>query len=87
VVRVFVMRYNVGKLPPAGLTDAVKADVGSKVGQFLKDNPDIKFNGLWVNEEGIGICDWEAPSAEIVKNAVEAVGIPHDEVVEVKRVM
>ncbi len=87
MVRVFVMRYNKGRLPPANLTEEMKIDIKEKVGEFLKENPDVKFNGLWVNDDGIGICDWEAPDAETVRKAVEAVGSTYDEVIEVKRVM
>jgi len=87
LVRVLVMRYDKGKLPPASLTEEVKATVGAKVGKFLEANPEVKFNGLFVNKEGIGICDWEAPNAKTVEDAVEAVGIPHDEVIVVERAM
>lgn len=37
----------------------------------LKEYPDVKFNGTCVDENGMGICDWEAPNAEIVKEIVE----------------
>ena len=87
MVKVFVMRYDTGKLPPASISEETKKDVTEKVGNFLKENPDVKFNGLWVNDDGIGICDWEAPNAEMIKKAVEAVGLPYDEVIEVKKVM
>ncbi len=87
MVRVFVMRYDKGKLPPASITEEKKTEVGGKVKELLEANPDVKFNGLWVNEDGIGICDWEAPNADTVKKAVEAVGMPHDEVVEVQKAM
>lgn len=85
--RIFVMRYNLGKLPPASISDEKKAEVGAKVGEFLKDNPDVKFNGLWVNEDGVGICDWEAPNAETIKTALDAVGLPYDDVIVVEKVM
>ena len=87
MARVFVMRYNKGKILPADLTEEMKTDITEKVGEFLKDNPDVKFNGLWVNDDGTGICDWEAPNAETVRKAVEAVGSTYDEVIEVKKVM
>ena len=87
MARVFVMRYNKGKIPPSDLTEEMKKDIGEKVGDFLKENPDVKFNGLWVNDDGIGICDWEAPDAETVRTAVESVGSDYDEVIEVEKVM
>ena len=87
MARVFVMRYNKGKIPPSDLTEEMKKDIGEKVGDFLKENPDVKFNGLWVNDDGIGVCDWEAPDAETVRTAVESVGSDYDEVIEVEKVM
>ncbi len=87
MTRVFVMRYNKGKLPPSTITEEMKKEITEKMSEFLKDNPDVKFNGLWVNKEGIGICDWEAPDAETVRKAVEAVGSPYDEVIEVEKIL
>jgi len=42
-----------------------------------------------VNEEGMGICDWEAPNAEVVKEIVEKVlgSPPVDPVIVVKKVL
>jgi len=87
MVRVFVMRYNKGKLPPDEITGEMKEDIVKKVEDLLKEYPDVKFNGLWVNEDGIGICDWEAPDVDTVKRIVEAVGSPYDDIVEVKKVL
>jgi len=84
MVKVFIMRYNKGRIPPANLTEEMKRDITKKVGDFLKENPDAKFNGLWVNDESIDICEWETPNAEIVRKAVEGMDSPYDEVVEEK---
>ena len=67
--------------------EKVKQDVVTKVTEQLRNYPNVKFNGLWVNEDGVGTCDWEAPDAENVKKIVEAVGSPYDEIVEVKKVL
>jgi len=64
-----------------------KGEIAPKVMDFLKKNPAVKFNGLWIDNNGVGICDWEAPDAETVKKAVEAVGLPHDEVIVVEKLM
>ncbi|MHC1635900.1 MAG: hypothetical protein ACXQTS_04670 [Candidatus Methanospirareceae archaeon] len=45
------------QIPAAPLIDPVK-------------NPEVTFYGTWVNEEGMGICLWEAPSPETVKEIV-----------------
>ena len=40
MVKVFIMRYNKGRIPPANLTEEMKRDITKKVGDFLKENPD-----------------------------------------------
>ena len=54
---------------------------------ILKEYPDVKFNGTYVDEKGMGICDWEAPNAvrEIVEKALGKP--PVDPVIVVKRVL
>lgn len=88
MARVLVFHYN-NRLPK--LSEEQIEEVKKSFAEVLKDYPDVKYNGTWVNEEGLGICDWEAPSADVVKEVVEKAlgpqGPPVDEVVEVKRVM
>jgi hypothetical protein len=86
MARVLVMRHTKGRLPPSMVAQK-KGEIAPKVMDFLKKNPAVKFNGLWVDKNGVGICDWEAPDAETVKKAVEAVGLPHDEVIVVEKLM
>lgn len=85
--KILVMRYDDGVLPPGDLTDEKKKEVSEKLEAFLKDNPEVKFNGLWVDDDGYGICDWEAPGIETIEKAIEALGLPHDEIIEVEKVM
>ena len=40
-----------------------------------------------MDEEGVGICDWEAPDAAIVERIVKELGVPYDKVVAVKQVL
>ncbi len=56
---------------------------------MLKDYPDVTFYGTWVDENGMGICLWEAPSSEVVKEIVKKVlgSPPVDPVIEVKKVL
>jgi hypothetical protein len=55
----------------------------------LKGYPDVTFHGTYVNEEGVGICDWEAPNAEVVKEIVKRVlgSPPTDPTIVVKKVL
>lgn len=75
-----------GKLP--NLAEDVRRDVRAKFLEVLKDYPDVTFYGTWVDEEGRGVCLWEAPSAETVKEIVAKVlgSPPADPVIEVKKV-
>jgi hypothetical protein len=87
MAKILVIRHNVGKLPPSALTDEFKQQVGGAMMKYLKENPEVKFNGLWVNEEGVGICDWEAPNAEAVKSFIDSAGGTYDAIVAVEKVL
>ncbi len=85
--RIFVMRYDDGLLPSDDLTDEKKKEASEKLETFLKDNPEVKFNGTFVDGDGMGIDDWEAPDVETVEEAIKAMDLPHDEIIEVEKVM
>ena len=85
MARVLAIHYtDRGRLP---LKQINKDELLSKAGEWLKANPDVKFNGSFANNEGIGICDWEAPGTEKVKTAIETLGVPYDTIVEVNKVL
>ena len=87
LVKVFVLRYDKGKIPPSALTEEFKKQIGEAMEKYFKENPEVKFNGLWVNEEGVGICDWDAPDAESVKRFIDGVGGTYDEIIAVEKVL
>lgn len=74
-----------GRLPKLSRDELVQ--IRNRFLDVLKEYPDVHFNGTFVNEEGIGFCDWEAPSAEVVKEIVRKVlGVPPvDKVIEIKQ--
>ena len=76
-----------GKLPK--LSDEELKSVRAKFLEVLKEYPDVTFYGTWVNEEGMGICLWEAPSPDTVKEIVAKVlgSPPVDPVIDVKKVL
>ena len=76
-----------GRLPK--LSKKELEDIMKSFYEVLKDYPGIKFNGAYVDENGMGVCDWEAPNAEVVKEIVKKVlGVPPaDPVIVVKRVL
>lgn len=72
-----------GRLPK--LTPEQGQAIKNSLEKALQENPQVKYNGTYVNAEGIGICDWEAPDAETVEKIVkEAIGAPYDAVVAVE---
>jgi len=76
-----------GKLPK--LSEKELRDIRAKFLEVLKDYPEVTFYGTWVNEEGMGICLWEAPSPETVKEIVAKVlgSPPADPVIIGKKVL
>lgn len=76
-----------GKLPKLS-KDELK-NIRNRFLETLKDYPDVTFHGTYVNEEGIGFCDWEAPDANVVKEIVKKVlgSEPVDPTIVVKKVL
>ncbi|MGQ9468277.1 MAG: nickel-binding protein [Nitrososphaerales archaeon] len=74
--KVIVFHFtNEGKLPK--LSKKELEDIRRKFLEVLKEYPDVTLHGTYVDEEGMGICDWEAPNAEVVKEIVrKALGAP-----------
>lgn len=64
-------------------------DIQKKFENVLGDYPEVRFNGAFVDENGMGICDWEAPDAKTVKEIIEkALGSPPaDPTIVVKKVL
>ena len=76
-----------GKLPK--LSSEELKSIRAKFLEVLKEYPEVTFYGTWVNEEGMGICLWEAPSPDTVKEIVAKVlgSPPVDPVIDVKKVL
>lgn len=87
MAKVLVMRYDKGKVPPSAVTDEFKKTLGGALGKYLEENPQVKFNGLYVNEAGTGICDWEAPDADMVKKFIDSAGGSYDEIIAVDKLL
>ena len=88
MAKVFVFHYTeTGILPK--LSEKELRDTMKGFYEVLKGYPDVKFNGTYVDESGMGICDWEAPNADVVKEIVKkALGAPPtDSTIVVKRVL
>ena len=88
MAKVFVFHYTeTGILPK--LSEKELRDTMKGFYEVLKGYPDVKFNGTYVDENGMGICDWEAPNADVVKEIVKKVlgAPPTDSTIVVKRVL
>ena len=86
--KVIVFHYtDKGKLPK--LSESELNELKEKFDQELKNHPDVKFNGTFVSQNGIGFCDWDAPNAEIVNEIIKKVlgEAPIDGSVVVERVL
>ena len=86
--KVIVFHYtDKGKLPK--LTENELNELMRKFYDELKNYPDVKLNGTFVDEEGRGMCDWEAPDADVVMEIAKNVfgEPPPDGAVLAKRVL
>ena len=72
MAKVIVFHYtDKGKLP--NLSKDEVDEIMRNIYDELKEYPDVKFNGTFVDKEGRGICEWEAPNADVVKEIIEKV--------------
>jgi hypothetical protein len=88
MAKVLVFHYTEGGRLPK-LSKKELEELMNKFYDVLKGYPEVRFNGAYVDENGMGICDWEAPHANVVKEILKkVVGAPHaDPVIVVKRVL
>lgn len=87
MARVLVVHYTEsGRFPK--LTDEKKSEIQKKAGEVLKRYPEVRFNGSYIDEDGIGVCEFEAPNAEVVEKFCKELGAaPYDKVIVVNRVL
>jgi len=72
MAKVIVFHYTErGKLPKLSREEI--NEIKKKFYEELKNYSDVWFNGTFVDEEGRGICEWEAPNAEVVEEIVKKV--------------
>lgn len=88
MAKVIVFHYtDDGRLPPLSAEELF--DLKKNFDSELKKHPDVTFNGVFIDDSGRGICDWNAPSTDEVNDIIEAVlgAPPADGAVVVKQVM
>ena len=88
MAKVLLFHYTEGGRLPK-LSKKELEDIMKQFYEVLKGYPEVKFNGTYVDENGMGICDWDAPNTKVVKEIVEKVlgAPPADLVIVVKRVL
>ena len=84
VVRVLVIHLN--KRVPK-LDERAKGELLKRAQEVLKKYPGVQFKGTFVDENGVGVCDWEAPDVATVEKIVKELGVPYDKVVAVKQIL
>lgn len=89
MVRVIVFHTGEDKLPEAS-EEELKEIQEAVVGE-LEGYEDVKYNGTFADEEGMGFCDWEAPDADTVEKILEDSGVaekvPNSGISEVEQVL
>lgn len=85
--KVLVIHYTEsGRLPR--FTDEQKSEIQRKASEILKKYSEVKFNGSYADEDGVGICEFEAPNAEVVEKFCKELGAaPYDKVIIANKVL
>ena len=88
MVRVICMRYKKEVWAHVNIPKEERVKRIRELYDVLKEYPDVKYEGLWVDDKGRGICIWEAPNAQIVREIVERIWKRpfSDLIIEVRRI-
>lgn len=87
MARILVFHYTEGGRVPK-LSEQEFKDLRGKFDEELKNYPGVNFS-TWINDEGMGVCIWEAPNVEVVKEIETKVigAAPADPVIMVRQVL
>ncbi len=88
MAKIIVYHYSPAARVPA-LTPAQCAEIRQNYDNALCNYPGVILHGVFVDSKGQGICEWEAPSIETVKEIITKVDgrPPADDVVLVNRII
>jgi hypothetical protein len=84
LVRVLVIHLR-KRMPK--LDEKAKGELLSRAQEVLKRYPNVQFKGTFVDDSGVGVCEWEAPDAATVEKIVKELKAPYDKVVAVKQIL
>lgn len=87
MAKILVFHFTEGGRVPK-LSEQELKDLRGKFDEELKNYPGVNFS-TYVDENGMGVCDWEAPDVETVKKIEEKVtgAPPADPVIVVKQIL
>lgn len=88
MAEIIVYHYSEKARVPA-LSPQQAKEIRAKFDEVLKDFPGVIFHGVFVNENGQGICRWDAPDVATVVEIVTRVDghPPVDGAVAVKQIL
>lgn len=72
MARIIVYHYSQAARVPA-LTPEQRAAIRQKYDSVIRQYPGVVFHGVFVDEKGQGICEWDAPSVDVVNEIITAV--------------
>ena len=85
-----IIRFHYNEPSPLGkVSRKDREDMLKRLRDILKDYPNVKFKGTYLDDNGIGTCEWDAPNTEVVKEITEKLrgSPPADLVIMVKKVL
>jgi hypothetical protein len=88
VAKIIVYHYTPAARVPA-LTAEECSAIRQKYDAALRNYHGVTFHGVFVDDKGQGICEWEAPSVDVVNAIITAVDgrPPVDGAVAVRKIL
>ncbi len=88
MARIIVYHYTPEARVPS-LTPSQRVEIRGKYDAVLRDYPGVVLHGVFVDQNGQGICEWEAPSVAVVNEIIVKVDghPPVDGAVAVTRIL
>jgi hypothetical protein len=72
IVHIIVFHYTpAARVPTLSATEC--SAIRQKFDAVLRDYPGVVFHGVFVDQNGQGICAWDAPSVEVVNEIITKV--------------
>jgi hypothetical protein len=88
MAKIIVYHYSPAARVPE-LSPAQCAAIRQKFDVVLRDYPGVVFQGVFVDVNGQGICEWDAPSVAVVNEIITKVDghLPVDGAVAVRKII